>query len=64
VCTWNVDNEKAYGTQPLTFERKVLRKIIGLNNQTDGSWRIKANKELEKLIKRKTIVREIQSGKI
>jgi hypothetical protein len=42
-----------------SFERKILWKIFEKNELTDGSWRIKANEELDKLIKRKYIVREI-----
>jgi len=25
------------------FKRKILQEIIGLNKQTDSSWRVKAN---------------------
>jgi hypothetical protein len=39
------------------FVRKILCKIFGANTITDGSWRIKNNEELNKLIKRKNIVR-------
>jgi hypothetical protein len=37
----------------LVFERSVLRKIYGPTLDKDGTWRIKANKELEHLIKKK-----------
>jgi hypothetical protein len=37
----------------LVFERRVLRKIYGPTLENDGIWRIKTNKELEILIKKK-----------
>ena len=37
----------------LISERQVLRKILGPNKRTDGSWRIKTNEELHKFIKEK-----------
>ena len=45
----------------LVFERRVLRKIYGPTQDNDGEWRIKTNEELEKLIKKKNIVRFIKS---
>jgi hypothetical protein len=41
-----------------------LRKISGPNKLSDGSWRIKTNEELEKLAKRKNLVREVKSRRI
>jgi hypothetical protein len=35
----------------MVFERKVLRKIFGPTKQRDGTWRIKTNDELDKLIR-------------
>jgi hypothetical protein len=35
----------------LVFERKVLRKIFGPTKESDGTWRIKTNYELDKLIR-------------
>jgi hypothetical protein len=32
------------------FERKILRRIFGPTKKKDGSWKIKTNMELEKLI--------------
>jgi hypothetical protein len=46
------------------FERKILWKIFGPYKQADGSWRIKTNEELDKLVKEKNIVREIKSRSI
>ena len=37
----------------LKFERRVPRKIYGPTQNNDGTWRIKTNKELEILIKKK-----------
>jgi hypothetical protein len=34
------------------FERNILQKIFGPNKLADDSWRIKSNKEPDKLIKR------------
>ena len=36
----------------MVFERKILRKIFGPTYE-NGSWRIKTNQELDKLIKHK-----------
>jgi hypothetical protein len=37
----------------MIFERKVLRKIFDPTKERDGTWRIKANDELDKLIRHK-----------
>ena len=39
----------------MVFERKILRKIFGLTYE-NGSWRIKTNEELDKLIKHENII--------
>ena len=39
----------------MVFERKILRKIFGQTYE-NGSWRIKTNQELDKLIKHKNII--------
>jgi len=39
----------------MVFERKILRKILGPTYE-NGSWRIKTNKELDKLIKHENII--------
>ena len=36
----------------LVFERRVLRKIYRPTLDSDGTWRIKTNEELEMLIKK------------
>jgi hypothetical protein len=37
------------------FERKVLRRIYGPTKESDGTWRIKWNEELNRLIGNKTL---------
>jgi len=39
----------------MVFERKILRKIFGPTNE-NGSWRIKTNQQLDKLIKHKNTI--------
>ena len=39
----------------MVFRRKILRKIFSPTNE-NGSWRIKTNQELDKLIKRKNTI--------
>jgi len=45
----------------MVFERKVLRKIFGPTKERDGTWRIKTNDELDKLIKHKNIINYIKA---
>ena len=47
--------EEAITSKLMVFERKILRKIFGPTYE-NGSWRIKTNQELEKLIKHKNII--------
>ena len=42
------------------FERRILRKIFGPAQNEDGSWRIRMNYELNKLIENEDIVRFIK----
>jgi hypothetical protein len=44
----------------LVFERKIVRKIFGPNN-VNGIWRIKANQELDEIIKHKNIINCIRA---
>jgi hypothetical protein len=46
------------------FERRILRKIFGPVQNEDGSWRIRINYELNKLIENADIVRFIESRRI
>ena len=47
----------------LVFERKILRKIFGPNNE-NGIWRIKINQELNEIIKRKNIINFIRAQRL
>ena len=44
--------------------RRILRKIFGPVQNEDGSWRIRMNYELNKLIEKADIVRFIKSRRI
>ena len=46
------------------FERRILRKIYGPTQDTDGTWRRKTNEELETLIKKQNTVRVIKSQRL
>jgi hypothetical protein len=43
------------------FERKVLRRIYAPTKESDGTWRIKSNEELNRLIGNKNIVNYIKA---
>jgi len=43
-------------TKLMVFGRKILRKIFGLPYE-NGSWRIKTNQELDKIMKHKNIIK-------
>ena len=46
----------------MLFEWKVLRKIFGRTKERDGTWRIKTNDELDKIIRHKNIINYIQGA--
>jgi hypothetical protein len=46
------------------FERKVLRRIYGPTRESDGTWRIKSNEELNRLIGNKNIVNCIKARRL
>jgi hypothetical protein len=48
----------------MAFERKVLRKIFGPTKERDGTWKIKTNDELDKLVRRKSIVNHIKAQRL
>jgi hypothetical protein len=48
----------------MVFERKVLRTIFGPTEERDGTWRIKRNDELGKLIKPKTVINYIKEQRL
>ena len=48
----------------LVFERRLLRRIFGPTQKTNGEWRQKTNEELENLINHENIVRHIKSKRL
>jgi len=44
----------------LVIEKKILKRILGSTQKTNGEWRQKTNEELKKLIKYENIVRHIK----
>ena len=46
------------------FERKILRRIYGPTRNKDGSWKIRNNTELDKLIQHRNVINTCQSPKI
>jgi hypothetical protein len=47
----------------MVFERKILRKIFGQTYE-NGSWRIKTNQELDKIIKHKNMINFIRAQRL
>jgi hypothetical protein len=47
----------------LVFERKILRKIFGPNNE-NGIWRMKTNQELDDIIRRKNMINFIRAQRL
>jgi hypothetical protein len=45
----------------LVLERKILRRMFGPNKERYGTWRIKTNDQLNKLIENKTVINYIKS---
>ena len=48
----------------MVFERKVLRKIFDPTKEGDGTWRIKTNDELDKLIRHNNIIKRIKAQRL
>ena len=46
------------------FERKVLRRIYGPTKESDGTWRIKSNDELNRLTGNKNIIKYIKAQRL
>jgi hypothetical protein len=60
--TW-VLNENI--TQKLQrFERGILRKIYGPVKSPDASWRLRNNEELDRIIRKQNIVRQIKAKRL
>jgi hypothetical protein len=48
----------------MVFERKIFRKIFGPTKERDGTWRIKTNDELDKLIRHKNVINYIKAKRL
>jgi ABC-type proline/glycine betaine transport system ATPase subunit len=46
------------------FERKILRKIFGSTKEDNGIWRIKTNKELDKLMKHRNKINYVKCQRL
>ena len=46
------------------FERKVLRRIYGPTKESDDTWRIKSNDELNRLIGNKNSINYIKAQRL
>ena len=51
-------------TKLRVFERKALRRIYGPTKESDGTWRIKSNEELNRLTGNKNIVNYIKARRL
>jgi hypothetical protein len=48
----------------LRFERKILRKIYGPVKSPDASWRLRNNEELDRIIRKQNVVRQIKAKRL
>jgi hypothetical protein len=48
----------------MVFERKILRRIYGPTKERDGTWRIKSNEELNRLIGNENIINHIKAQRL
>jgi len=51
-------------TKLRVLERKALRRIYGPTKESDGTWRIKSNEELNSLIGNKNIINYIKAQRL
>jgi len=51
-------------TKLRVFKRKALRRIYGPTKESDGTWRIKLNEELNRLIGNKNIINYIKAQRL
>jgi len=51
-------------TKLRVFERKALRRIYGPTKESDGTWRIKSNEELNRLIVNKYVINHIKAQRL
>jgi hypothetical protein len=54
----------SYEIKQMVFERKILRIIYGPTKVRDGTWRIKSNEELNRLIGNKNIINYIKAQRL
>ena len=59
--TWTL--KETITNKLIVFERKILRKIFGPNNE-NGIWRMKTNQELDTIIKHKKIINFITAQRL
>jgi hypothetical protein len=57
-------HEETIKNKLMVFQRTVLRKIFGPTKVRDGTWRIKTNDELDKLIRHKNIINYIKAQRL
>jgi hypothetical protein len=55
-----VGAKRKHKIQIRVFERKVLRRIYRPTKESDGTWQIKSNDELNRLIGNKNIINYIK----
>ena len=60
--TWVLKENRK--TKLRVFERKALRRIYGPTKESDGTWRIKSNEELNRLIGNKNIINYIKAQRL
>ena len=56
--------KRKHKIQIRVFERKVLRRIYGPTKESDGTWRIKSNDELNRLTGNKNIIKFIKAQRL
>jgi len=59
-----VGAKRKYKTKLSVFERKVLRRLYGPTKRNDGTWRIKSNEELNRLIANTNIINYIKAQRL
>jgi hypothetical protein len=48
----------------MVFKKKVLRRIFGPTKESNGTWKIKTNDELDELIRHKNIINYIKAQRL
>ena len=60
--TWTL--KEAEKQKLLVFERKVIRRIFGAIRDQDGTWRIRTNEEINRILKNKNIINFIKAQRL